>query len=173
MQEAGPGRRASSSGLWWSEGRGYDPPLSYKRTPAERVDPVLAWRRRDKAFFAAGACHILAWAFLDTFPAAGFFPVGVRRIGRPHAGHAYVSDGTWAFDHDGWTLEAELLTVTRRAHARSDPDIGIERLVLGLGLQAFCSAHNCADPSQFAVDPRPRALRYLARFARPDQVLGT
>jgi len=24
--------------------------------------------------------------------------------------HVYVCDGTWAFDHDGWTLEDDLLT---------------------------------------------------------------
>jgi hypothetical protein len=33
-------------------------------------------------------------------------------FGRPFASHVFVSDGTWAFDHDGWTLKAELLAVT-------------------------------------------------------------
>jgi hypothetical protein len=83
----------------------YDPPINYKRTDAERSDQTLAWQRSDKAFFAAGACHILAWTFLEIYPAAGFHPMGLRRVGQAHADHVYVTDGTWAFDHDGWTLE--------------------------------------------------------------------
>ena len=147
----------------------YHPPLYYKRTDAERADQMLAWQRSDKAFFAAGACHILAWTFLETYPSAGFYPVGLRRVGQAHVGHAYVADGTWAFDHDGWTLEEELLRVTRRAHARLDPEIEIERLVVGTDLEAFCERHNSRTPSQFVLDPRPRALRYLTGFDQPDQ----
>jgi len=151
----------------------HDPPLGYRRTEAERADPMMSWRRSDKAFFAAGACHILAWTFLDTYPSAGFYPVGLRRVGRIHAGHSYVSDGTWAFDHDGWTLEGERLGVTRCAHARLDPEIRIERLVLDTGFEAFCIEHNCQSPSQFAFDPRPRALGYLTGFDQPDRVSRT
>lgn len=151
----------------------YDPPINYKRTDAERRDQRLAWQRPDKAFFAAGACHILAWTFLEVYPAAGFRPVGLRRVGQAHPGHAYVTDGTWAFDHDGWTLEEELLEVTRCAHTRSGPEIEIERLDLGVDLEAFCVEHNSRTPDQFAFDPRPRALRYLATFDTPDEVLGT
>ena len=150
----------------------YDPPLNYKRRDAERADQMLAWRRSDKAFFAAGACHILAWTFLETYPSANFYPVGLRRIGQAHAGHAYVSDGTWAFDHDGWTLEEELLGVTRCAHRRLDPEVRIERLVLGCDLEAFCVEHNSLNPSQFAFDPRPRALQYLTGFDQPNQITG-
>ncbi|MBE1611454.1 hypothetical protein [Actinopolymorpha pittospori] len=32
----------------------------YRRTPAQRADQRLAWERPDEAFFASGACHILA-----------------------------------------------------------------------------------------------------------------
>ena len=37
---------------------GYTPAGVFRRTPAERADQELAWRRPDQAFFAAGACHI-------------------------------------------------------------------------------------------------------------------
>ncbi|MFE2612861.1 hypothetical protein ACFXA2_04510 [Micromonospora chalcea] len=33
----------------------------FRRTPQERADQRLAWERADQPFFAAGACHILAW----------------------------------------------------------------------------------------------------------------
>jgi len=166
--------RALAHGSLWSTGRrGLRPPLSYKRTDAERADQNESWRRSAKAFFAAGACHILAWTFLETYPSAGFYPVGLRRIGQAHTGHCYASDGTWAFDHCGWTLEAELLGVTRSASGRLDPEIRIERLVLGTDLESFCIEHHCQNPSQFAFDPRPRAPRYLTGFDQPDQISVT
>jgi hypothetical protein len=77
----------------------YDPPVRYTRTAAERADQLLSWQRGDKAFFAAGACHILAWAFLQRGDrSAGFTPVGIHRVGNRSMDHVYVSDGTWAFD---------------------------------------------------------------------------
>ncbi|HUC89641.1 MAG TPA: hypothetical protein VMR45_02465 [Patescibacteria group bacterium] len=43
----------------------YEPGFIYQRTPEECRDIFLAWQREDKAFFAAGACHILARMFLS------------------------------------------------------------------------------------------------------------
>jgi hypothetical protein len=82
--------------------------------------------------------------------------------------HVYVCDGTWAFDHDGWTLEDELLTVTRAATAGQTPGTLVERLALPGDLTAFCARHNSRLPSQYAFDPWPRALAYIARFEPPD-----
>ena len=38
--------------------------IELMRTPAERKDQALSWARPDRAFFAAGACHVLAFRFL-------------------------------------------------------------------------------------------------------------
>lgn len=38
----------------------YRPAGLFRRTDAERADQLLSWQRDDQAFFAAGACHILA-----------------------------------------------------------------------------------------------------------------
>jgi hypothetical protein len=38
---------------------------TYRRTDLERRDQQVSWERPDKAFFAAGACHVLAWACLE------------------------------------------------------------------------------------------------------------
>lgn len=139
----------------------YDPPSRYTRTAAERKDQLLSWQRDDKAFFAAGACHILAWAFLRREErAAGFAPIGLHQVGEPHVDHVYVSDGTWAFDHDGWTLEDELVAVTRAA----SPSATIERVPLPRDLGLFCAEHNHRLPSQYAFDPLPRADAYLDRY---------
>jgi hypothetical protein len=144
----------------------YDPPLRHKRTPAERADQLLSWQRNDKAFFASGACHILAWAFLrDEDRADGFSPTGLRPAGARYVQHVYVSDGTWAFDHDGWTREDELLTVTKTAHEQANPGEAIEQVTLPRDLELYCAENYLRLPSQYAFDPLPRANAYLGRFS--------
>jgi hypothetical protein len=146
-----------------------DPPARHTRTPAERGDQLLSWQRNDKAFFAAGACHILAWAFLrDERRALGFSPAGLRPVGARHVHHVYVCDGRWAFDHDGRTREDELLTVTRAAHQQVNPGETIEQVALPDDLEQYCAENYSRLPSQYAFDPLPRANAYLERFsARP------
>jgi hypothetical protein len=89
---------------------------------------------------------------------------GLRRVGKLHVDHVYVSDGTWAFDHDGWTPEDELLPVTRAASLQMHPSAVIERVILPENLELFCAEHNHRLPSQYAFDPLPRANAYLDRF---------
>ena len=48
------------------------------RTKGGKRDLVKNWALPDKVFFASGACHILAYAFLKTYPASGFAPVWIR-----------------------------------------------------------------------------------------------
>ena len=141
----------------------YRPCGTFRRTPAERADQELSWRRSDQAFFASGACHVLAWAFQHTYPDAGFSTIALRKVGNEHASHVYVSDGTWAFDHDGWTLEAELLEVT----AAAEPDAPWERLVIDSDLETYCVEHHSLPPHLFAHPPWQRAHDYLARFDPP------
>lgn len=129
-----------------------EPPTRFARTPAQREDPWLAWWRPDRAFFAAGACHILAY----TFAAArrDMRPLGLRARGAAGPTHVIASDGAWAFDHRGWTPLAELVRRSGDVRAVALPE----------RLEAFCAAHRHRLPSQFPIDPRPRALAYIARF---------
>lgn len=117
------------------------------------------------AFFAAGACHILAYAFLETYPAAGFHPVGLWSREARDPGHVYVTDGTRAFDHDGWTPQAELLAVTRE----TSPDADFWPRPIHLDLDTFCLYHYHRPRRHFAFDPWERALRYIAQFPTPDE----
>jgi hypothetical protein len=41
-----------------------------------------------------------------------FRVVALRKVGEACAGHVIASDGNRAFDHDGWTPQAELMAVT-------------------------------------------------------------
>lgn len=69
----------------------------FRRTPEERKDQRLAWIRSDERFFASGACPILAFAFMETYPDAGYEIFALRSVGGENPWHVYVSDGSTAF----------------------------------------------------------------------------
>lgn len=61
---------------------------TYRRTDLERRDQQVSWERPDKAFFAAGACHVLAWACLEVHAdrplrLAAIRTPGVEQVGTP------------------------------------------------------------------------------------------
>ncbi len=141
----------------------YTPSSRFRRSAAERADQELSWRRSDQAFFAAGACHVLAFAFQRVQPDAGFSIIGLRKVGEVHANHVYVSNGVWAFDHDGWTREEELLAVT----AAAEPALPWERLPVDTDIDTFCREHHSRLPRDFARSPWQRAYDYIARFGPP------
>lgn len=134
------------------------------RTPAEREDQLVSWRRPDRAFFAAGACHILAFRFRELHPSEDWTLVHLR----PHEGftgsHVYVSDGEWALDFNGWTRQDLFLAeTTRRCRARW-PGWAFDLIPIHETLAEFCAANRHRLPSEYAFDPIPRADAYLARF---------
>lgn len=143
----------------------YRSSAQFRRTPAERADQMLSWNRDDVRFFAAGACHILAFAFLEAYPRACFDPVGLWARGQAHPMHVYVTDGVWAFDFDGWTPVDELLAVTRA----TEPDADYEQRPIETDLSSFCREHNHRDRPYYAFDPWERALRYITQFPTPHE----
>jgi hypothetical protein len=136
----------------------YTPAATFRRTPAERVDQELAWNRTDQAFFAAGACHILAWTFVEQRPYFGI--AALRKVGEANPSHVIATDGRWAFDHDGWTMETDLLAAT----AQYEPEKPWELLSVSTDLGTFCATNNHRLPDLYFDDPRPRARAYIARF---------
>lgn len=77
---------------------------AYRRTQAERDDQLLSWRRADRAFFAAGACHILAWTCRELFPAQPIGIAAVRATDEEQVFHTFATWKDWAFDHCGWHM---------------------------------------------------------------------
>jgi hypothetical protein len=144
----------------------YTPGICHERTEAERNDEQLSWSRSDVAFFAAGACHILAWQFIAGYPDDGFEIIHIRpRAPHDRGHHVYVTNGAQAFDFAGWTEERELLEVHRSAYAEVLPGWDFDRVVVDTDLETFCRNNAHRLPSQFAHDPRPRAAQYLAAAA--------
>lgn len=144
----------------------YTPTIVFQRTSEERSDPLLAWQRPDQAFFAAGACQILAFTFLETYPESGYRPVLVRpRQGRGM--HVYVTNGRLAFDHAGYTPLTELLEVTKRAYAERYPGWDCDLVPITTDLVTFCRENDCRSRQDFPFDPWERAQAYLSRFPAP------
>ncbi len=139
-----------------------EPAAWYRRTAAERADPVLSWARSDRAFFAAGACHILAWACVERHPGRELAPVGLRRVGEADVFHVFATDGAaLAYDFAGWSSHAELVAVNRRAVAAQRPGTVVEEIALAHELSAFCAVHGHRLPEQFAGDVWARARAYI------------
>jgi len=80
-----------------SAGGGPEPAGRFRRTARERADQRVSWERPDRAFFAAGACHILAWACRSAYPDAGIGLAGMRRPGETHVCHVYAVWREWTW----------------------------------------------------------------------------
>lgn len=144
----------------------YEPGFIYQRAPEENRDMFLAWQREDKAFFAAGACHILAHMFLSLHYDEDYQLIYIKPKGDYPGNHMYASNGIWAFDFNGWTLEEELLEVTAAAYRQAYPTWECERIVIAEGLPAYIAKgqHNLRPPEYFPELPWPRAYAYIQRF---------
>jgi hypothetical protein len=68
---------------------------AYRRTQAQRDDQSVSWHRTDRAFFAAGACHILAWTCRELHPA---MPIDITALRDPEEERVFHSLATcpWA-----------------------------------------------------------------------------
>jgi hypothetical protein len=146
----------------------YKPSLLFDRTPEEKRDMFKSWARSDQAFFAAGACHILANLFVQLHRDEGYEMVYIKP-GEGYTGnHVYASNGEWAFDHNGWTKEKELLALTEQAYTQKYPGWHYQKITLEpsiTALEDFCKANNHRLPWQFAYLPWERAYKYIVSFS--------
>ena len=72
------------------------------RSENAKQDLVKSWNRPDRPFFAAGACHILAAVFLETYSNAGYYTLFIKPEARCRGGHVVVSNGRIIFDYHGY-----------------------------------------------------------------------
>jgi hypothetical protein len=136
---------------------------------------VRRWALPERVFFASGACHILAYAFLDRYRTAGFAPIWIKPATGFTGNHIVAVRDDVAFDYHGYSSWARLLAHT---HAKANrwwpgwsaslhtlpPDVLISesksREIDGLWLR---------EPKQYLHDAMPRAERFLERFPAPPQ----
>lgn len=142
----------------------YKPSYLFDRTPEEKKDPFKSWARDDQAFFATGACHILAELFVQLHGDEGYYKVHIKPAAGFSGNHVYATNGVWAFDHDGWTKDEELLAVIEQGFRQKYPDWNYERRVIKEDFETFCKDNNHRLPWQFAHLPWERAYSYIQRF---------
>lgn len=146
----------------------YKPSLLFDRTAEERRDPFKSWARDDQAFFASGACHILTDLFLQLHRGEGYTMVYIKPANGLAGNHVYASNGEWAFDHNGWTKEEELIRITELEYKKKYPGWTYEKIEIEqtmLSLEDFCRENNHRLPWQYAYLPWERAHSYISNFS--------
>lgn len=138
--------------------------IKYERTPEEYRDPFLAWKRDDKAFFAAGACHILAHMFLQLHNGEGYELIHIKPKKHTHGHHMYASNGEWAFDFNGWTRETELLEAYTAAYSGKYHGWEYDRIGVKEGLPSYALKADHRPPEYFPYLPWERAYKYIKQF---------
>jgi len=134
---------------------------------------VYAGSFPDRVFFACGACPILAYAFLERYPAAGFAAVWMKP-GAGHTGnHIVVVGNTVVFDYHEYSRWAKLLAHTRRKADRRWPGWSAEPIELQTDVlvsEARSRQYKglwLREPKQFLHDALPRARAVLEKFPAP------
>jgi hypothetical protein len=140
----------------------------YLLKPGIKEDPVRRWHLPDRVFFAAGACHILAHAFLERFPWAGFGPVWMRPQTGFTGNHVFVTNGDLAFDYHGYVDPARLVEHYTKRARRLFPKWEADLVPVTVSLVSRDAAKaigmDIREPTHFLHDALPRARRHLDRF---------
>ena len=139
-------------------------------TSNTKADPVRRWHRPDRQFFANGACHILAFAFMERYPAAAFRARWIKPAAGFTGNHIYVMNGEHAFDYHGFGREERLLDLAFRRARRFFP--GWDATLIDLPPDVLVSEWKSRqidglwlrEPKQFLHDALPRARAFLDRF---------
>jgi hypothetical protein len=141
-----------------------------------KADPVRRWHRPDRHFFANGGCHILAFAFLERYPGAGFFAQWIKPAQGFAGNHIYVTNGERTFDYHGFSNEERLLDLAFRRARRFFP--GWDATLIDLQADVLVSEQKSRqieglwlrEPKQFLHDALPRARTFLDRYCRSQAV---
>lgn len=146
------------------------------RTPDySKRDQARRWALPDRIFFACGACHILAHAFLERYGVD--YELNWIKPAPGYAGnHIFVSRDDWIFDYHGYSDRKRFLDHEWKTARRLWP--GWDALIAPLSREVLISEAKSKmieglwlrEPGQFLHDPLPRALCFLDRFPAPHAV---
>src|SRR5262249_42792957 len=128
---------------------------------------------RTGIFFACGACHILAFAFIETYPESGFLPTWIKPRHGHIGNHIVAAREDVAFDYHGYSNWPRLLAHTHNKAARWWPgwsattvELPVDVLVSEEGSRRFQGLW-LREPRQFLHDALPRARAFVRRFPAP------
>lgn len=143
------------------------------RTKGGKRNPTTNWALPDRVFFACGACHILAYAFLKAYPDNRFRSIWIRPTKGYTGNHIVVVQDQLAFDYHGYSHWPSLLAHMQRKAKRWWPGWDAELIELPAEILVSESKSRRYDglwlrePTQFLFDAMPRAEKYLKRFPSP------
>jgi hypothetical protein len=168
--------RASSGKRIWHLGQSQRRAAAmYILAAGIKQDPLRRWSLPDRVFFACGACHILAYAFLKAYPEAGFAPIWIKPAPGYTGNHIVAVRNDLAFDYHGYSNCVRLLKHTASKANRWWP--GWSAQLISLPKDVLISEPksltyeglHLREPRQFLHDAMPRAERFLRRFQRPPE----
>lgn len=145
----------------------------YVLAPGVKQDPVRRWALPDRVFFAAGACHILCFAFLRRWPQAGAAPLWFRPAPGFTGNHIVAAAPGWVFDYHGYSRPAAFRAHMWAKAQRWWPGWSAEEITLPpqvLVSEAESKTYRglwLREPGQFLHDALPRAEAFLDRFPPP------
>lgn len=142
------------------------------RTPGYRkTDPAQRWALPDRVFFACGACHILAHAFLERFGMPEDDVLWIKPASGYAGNHIFVARSGWVFDFHGYSDRGRFLQHSWTRACRLWP--GWTGTLVPLPREVLMGEARAIDglwlrrPSEYLHDPLPRARRFLDRFPSP------
>ena len=148
------------------------------RTPNyDKQDPVKRWALPERVFFACGACHILAHAFLERHGTARHDVFWIKPAIGYWGNHIVVATPDWVFDFHGYSRRDAFFSHVWKRSRQLWPGwdatlVPLPRdvLISAMRSRAFDSRLWLREPTQFLHDALPRARNYLDRFPAPDAV---
>ncbi len=136
-------------------------------------NPELRWALPDRIFFACGACHILAYAFLERYKDPSCHAVWLKPDSGSTGSHIFVATDTWVFDYHGYSEPERFLVHTWRKARHWWPGWNASTIELPKDVLISEPKSRTYDglwlrePTQFLHDALPRAYDYLTRFSEP------
>ena len=81
----------------------------YRTSGFKKRDPYLRWSLPDRVFFACGACHILAYAFLERHATLNMEALWFRPAPGHTGNHIFIAKDEWVFDYHGYSNRSRFL----------------------------------------------------------------
>jgi hypothetical protein len=138
-----------------------------------KQNQVMRWALPDRVFFACGACHILASAFLERHGTGDSKVLRLKPEANHPSNHIVVATDRWVFDYHGYTSRDRYFAHTIAKARRWWP--GWRMTLVELPREVLLSETESRsydglwlrEPDQFLHDAMPRARAFLDRFPPP------
>jgi hypothetical protein len=137
------------------------------------------WALPERVFFACGACHILAYAFLERYGFEQAQALWLKPAPGFSGNHIFINTGDWVFDYHGYSRHDTFLAHSFRRARHWWP--GWDATIVSLPPDVLISEPKSRgyeglwlrEPGQFLHDAMPRARAYLTRFPSPGDAIAS